>query len=172
MATKAQTAVANATSRNRGAVGANALVPRKVRELIPKGHLVLDFGAGKHAAHAQALRADGWRLVDAHEFGDNVDPELHLGYYGMEGKAGHYDCVYASNVLNVQGDRAMMLETLHQVAYFMHHRAVFICNYPASPRKSTMKAGEVIHLLESIFQDVDVVGGNQAPVFVCKGKRG
>ncbi len=69
--------IANKTSRAAGAVSANAVVPRYVRENVPKSHKILDFGAGKDAVHTQNLRGEGFN-VTAHEFGSNQKPGLHM----------------------------------------------------------------------------------------------
>jgi hypothetical protein len=97
-------AIANATSRSRGAVGAKAVVPKAARELIQEGDRVLDFGAGKDAMHTKMLREEGFD-VTAHEFGDNQKPGIH-DPEALE--KGPYDLVYASNVINVQNSDEML----------------------------------------------------------------
>lgn len=168
-----QIAVANATSRNAGAVGARAVVPRYVRDTF--GDLtdlrVLDFGAGKAAAHAEAMRAAygcvyGW-TVDAVEFGANVN-DRHLTGPEMAKWRGSYGVVYASNVLNVQSSYAMLGETIRDVRSFMTWGGRFVCNYPASPRKSELSAGDVLDVLRLYFASVKQVGGTKsAPVWEC-----
>lgn len=164
-----QIAVANSTNRTRGAVGKNAVVPRVVRDLIPQGHIVLDFGSGREAQHAVALRADGWKLVDAWEFGANHN-ENHVST--LDHRERYYDCIYASNVLNVQSDAFMLKDTLETIGNLMHHAGSFICNYPQSPRKSDLSTGDVQGILEFLFNRVDRVKGTSGPVWVCKGYRG
>ena len=172
-----QIAVANRTSRNMGAVGAKALVPRYVRRWFGdlQGVTVLDFGAGKHAAHALAMRhaygcekgVHGW-TVDAYEFGANVVEGVHLTEPEARAKVGFYSVVYASNVLNVQGSYSMLGETVRRAREFMRWQGRFICNYPASPRKSDMTAADVEAVLELYFTTVCRVGGtNSAPVWSC-----
>lgn len=160
-------AVANATSRTNGAVGANAIVPRKVREWLghPDGEtMVLDFGAGKHAAHAQAMLEDG-HLVTAHEFGDNVDPRVHNELALMQ----MYDVAYASNVLNVQSSAAMARATIKQVADVVKEGGVFFANFPASPRKADIKPSQMVDLLLEQFSSVTRVGGSSsAPLWKCE----
>lgn len=168
MATSEQIAVANATSRARGAVGKNAIVPRLVRELIPKDRIIMDFGAGSEAVHARSLRADGWQGVDAYEFGANRNSH-HITDDDAARVDHMYDCVYASNVLNVQSDRDMMRETVEQVAYFMHWGGMFIANYPASPRKSDLSPAEVADVLREFFQCVTRCRDTTTPVFICEG---
>jgi hypothetical protein len=160
--------VANATSRTNGAVGANAIVPRKVREYLSmfnnKDGMILDFGAGKHAAHAQALIADGYKVL-AHEFGDNIDPRVHCELALMN----KYDVVYASNVLNVQSSIKMARATIAQIANVTNEEGVFFANYPTSPRKSDMTPKRMIQLLLEQFKNVIRVKGTtaSAPVWMC-----
>ena len=175
MTSKTEIAVANATSRNTGAVGSKAIVPRYVRETF--GDLealwVLDFGAGKHAAHAEAMRAAygghlGW-WVDAYEFGANVVPGVHLSGPAQARVRGLYGIVYASNVLNVQSSSAMLQETVRHARSFLKYTGRFICNYPASPRKSDLTADDVEAVLRLYFATVRRVGGTkQAPMWSCE----
>jgi hypothetical protein len=165
----ADVAVANATSRTNGAVGANAIVPRKVREYLAefgdkKSTMILDFGSGKHAAHALALVAEGW-FVQAHEFGDNYNPSLHY-QHALTSK---YNVVYASNVLNVQSHLPMMAMTIRQIADVLDEGGVFIANYPQSPRKSSLTPADVVELLEEQFETVTRMKGTtaSAPVWLC-----
>lgn len=158
--------VANKTSRANGAVGKNAIVPRKVREYL--GHpddypdtMILDFGAGKTAAHAQALLEDGFNVL-AHEFGDNIDPRVHCELALMN----RYDVVYASNVLNVQSGLEMVRATIKQVADVTRDDGVFFANYPSSPRKSDITPKKMVRLLLEQFSMVDRVGGTaSAPLW-------
>lgn len=159
-----ETKVANATSRNAGAVGAKALVPRFVRQLAPasEDHHVLDFGAGKSAAHAESLRKDGYN-VTAHEFGSNQKEGLH----DPSALSRRYHTVYASNVLNVQSSKDMLGRTLDQVRSATKPGGQFIGNFPASPRKaSDIDAEHVEGELKKRFKNVKRIGGTkQAPVF-------
>lgn len=163
--------VANATSRNRGAVGAKALVPRVVRERYHgcDGLRVLDFGSGKGNAHVEQMRCAmgvfDW-TIEGWEFGNNVGPghlqEASGAYEGM------FDVVYLSNVLNVQGCASMMWETLYNAREFMQPEGRLVCNYPSSPRKSDRDADGVEHMLGAMFGHVTrVAGTKQAPVWEC-----
>ena len=89
--------VANLTSRNKGAVGEQAIVPKWIEENVNKKSSILDYGAGKSAQHTERLSNEGYN-VTAYEFGDNVNPNIH-DVNALDKK---YDVVYASNVLNVQ----------------------------------------------------------------------
>lgn len=169
MATAEQIKIANKTSRNSAAVGAKALTPKVARKYA-ETHLdkdtaqILDFGAGKHAIHTQAFVADGWDC-QAHEFGDNVDPNTH-SLFALSDK---YDLVYASNVLNVQSDLTMLVETLMQIKAVMKKGGVFCANYPLEPRKSKMNADAVQLVLQQYFDNVIWIDGKKnAPVWLMQ----
>lgn len=123
--------IANRTSRSMGAVGAKALVPRVVRDWIQPTDMVLDFGAGKDAAHAIRLKSEGFN-VTAHEFGKNQQAGLHDP---NALQAGPYDMAYASNVLNVQSSVKMLTRTLLQIRRALKPGGIFIANFPKQPRK-------------------------------------
>lgn len=169
MATAEQITVANKTSRNSPAVGAKALTPKIARKYMEVNFkkddaLILDFGAGKHAIHTQALVAEGWQVL-AHEFGDNIDPRVHCEL-AMQNK---YDLVYASNVLNVQGDEKMLRETLRQVKSVLKPNGVFVANYPLDPRKSDMVTQDVRNILNAEFSFVMWIEGKKnAPVWLME----
>ena len=170
MATQEQITIANKTSRHSPAVGAKALTPKMVRAYVDKnkgkdGTSILDFGAGRTAMHAQAMVADGY-MVLAHEFGDNVDPKVHC----QLALCNKYNVVYASNVLNVQSDLAMLNETLKQVKKCMKYGGVFFANYPLSPRKMDgMSAKKMDFFLRKHFKSVKIVcGTNAAPVWLME----
>lgn len=142
---------AMATSRTLGAVGKKAIVPRVVRAIAKKTSKILDFGAGKDAAHAKALREEGFK-VDAYDF--------HLvgsGKY-LDNK---YDTIYMSNVLNVQGDIDMLNTTLDQVVGALAEGGVVIANYPASPRVAGFSPSELVKHLEQRFS-IERVGKDLA----------
>lgn len=168
MFNKVDIEVANKTSRNNGAVGKNAIVPRKVREYLEmycsEATRILDFGAGKTAAHAMALQEDGW-AVTAHEFGGNIDPRFHNELALTQ----IYHVVYASNVLNVQSGIAMTCATISQIANVVIEEGVFFANYPQSPRKSNITVNEMEELLLEQFDTILRVGGTaSAPLWMCE----
>lgn len=77
-----------------------------------------------------------------------------------------YDIVFASNVLNVQSSRKMLLETLNQIKSALNGNGEFICNYPVSPRKMEMDSSEIEEILISVFPNVTRVGGTKkAPIW-------
>ena len=170
----AHIAAANRTSRNLGAVGAKAITPRHVEATSDKGEHILDFGAGKDAAHAQRLRQSGFN-VTAHEFGANVRPGIH----DPNALSRKYHTVYASNVINTQGDHEMLGNTLDQIANATHPHGRAVLNLPSEPRygaweghteRGTKVPHEVLkrdaaklhgELLKR-FQHVERVGGTAA----------
>jgi len=162
-------AVANKTSRANGAVGSRAITPKFVRQHVElfydkEDTMILDFGAGKRAAHAQALLEIGF-LVTAYEFGENIDPRVHNELALMQ----TYHIVYASNVLNVQSGFTMARATIKQVADVVKEDGVFFANYPASPRKSDITPKEMMQLLLEQFSTVYRVGGTtSAPLWQCE----
>ena len=169
MATAEQITIANKTSRHSPAVGAKALTPKMARQFVEgkypnKDCLMLDYGAGKKAMHAQAFVEDGWNCL-AHEFGDNVDPRIHCELAMLN----KYDVVYASNVLNVQSDLNMLNETVEQIKSVMKDQGAFIANYPLDPRKGDMTVLEVFANLSKHFKFVTWVDGKKnAPVWLME----
>lgn len=153
--------IANATSRNSGAIGAKAITPRHVENVASKDHDILDFGSGKDAAHAKALRAKGFK-VTAHEFGSNQNEN-----HDRAALTRKYDHVYASNVLNVQSTKAMLSHTLDQIHGVLKPGGRFTGNFPMSPRKAPdIDHAHVENELKARFKKVDRVGGTrQTPLF-------
>ncbi len=160
--------VANKTSRNSPAIGGKAIVPKYVREHLelfcePEDTLILDFGAGKTAAHARALLNDGWYCT-AHEFGANVDNR----YHNPLALSHDYHIVYASNVLNVQSSERMARETIKQIADTLKDGGCFFTNYPRDPCKSCLHPDEMADLLFEQFTIIKRIGGSaQAPLWMC-----
>ena len=165
MITPDEIAAANKTSRSSKAIGGKAITPKAVRQYIDTflntDCTILDFGAGKSAAHARAFVEDGFNCL-AHEFGDNVDPRYHCEH-ALENK---YDIVYASNVLNVHTSLHNLLETLDTVKSVMKDDGVFIANFPLEPRKMNMRWYQMHAILMSQFSSVLHIGGTkQAPIW-------
>ena len=159
--------IANSTSRNSSAVGAKAITPRYVQSVAKPEDKILDFGAGKDAAHTKRLREAGLN-VTAHEFGSNQN-ENH-DPHALEKK---YDHVYASNVLNVQSNKRMLGDTLNQIHKTIKPGGRFTANFPESPRKADdIDASHVENELKSRFHTVNRVGGTKkAPLFHCVGPK-
>ncbi len=157
---------ANSTSRAKGFIGRNALVPRVVNVMLEnygnKDTMLLDFGAGKEALHARALQEQGWACT-AYEFGANVDARYHNDLALMQ----QYDIVYASNVLNVQTCFAMARHTISQLFEVVKEDGILVANYPNSPRKSDIKTKEMEQLLQERFDRIErVAGTGSAPCWV------
>jgi len=159
---------ANKTSRNSSAIGAKAITPKFVMQYLKTckkaDTTILDFGAGKAAAHAQTLLKQGWKCT-AYEFGDNTNPDLH----DKKALARKYNIVYASNVLNTQSNITMALETIEQVLNVVKKNGIFVCNYPLSPRKADITVEKMVSLLSKHFKTITRVGGTKtAPLWKCK----
>ena len=161
--TPEQMKIANSTSRNSSAIGMKAITPKYVNTIANALDTILDFGAGKAAAHTVRLREEGLN-VTAYEFGDNVN-ELH----DRNALTNKYDIVYASNVLNVQQSINMLDVTLSSIQYAVDSDGgVAVMNYPLSPRKIDLTPAELEEKLNEYFTTVERVGGTkQAPLFKC-----
>lgn len=162
-------AIAKATSRSRGSVGARAVVPRVVRRLAHPGDSILDYGAGREALHAQALRAEGYR-VTAHDLW--ATPGIH----DPDALKRKYDLVYASNVANVWASLGMAALSVAQMFHAVRPGGLLVLNLPASPRKGAWdafgprEAGEALRfVLKDFFLDVHNADEStpSSPVFVC-----
>lgn len=126
--------VANATSRGKGAVGKNAIVPRIVREYLKENPdaTVLDYGAGKHALHARKLKEEGFN-VTAYDFGENAGE-----WHDPDALIRTYDVIYASNVVNTINRQDELGFALREIALSLSPEGVGFLNYPRSPRKTDM----------------------------------
>ena len=148
MYSKEEINIANKTSRNSKAIGQKAIVPRVIKELFsPKQKLkILDFGAGKAAAHTLSLREEGYD-VTAYEFGNNIIDGLH----DPKALKTTYDVIYASNVINVLSSFEMLLLTIGELDDALKVGGVIIANYPNSPRKLDFNPTEIAELLNIHF---------------------
>lgn len=171
MFTMEEIRVANSTSRSNGASAKNkdgsvrAIVPRYVSSFVSKNETILDFGAGKDAIHTKWLREQGFN-VTAYDFGDNCIEGLH----DKNALSKQYKVVMASNVINVSSSYDMLLKTLKQIYDSLEHGGTLIMNYPASPRKMNLMAGDLENIIESMFKGkIFRVGGNSsAPLWEIK----
>lgn len=159
--------IAKATSRSAGASAINkdgtirAVVPLFIEKNINKNKTILDFGAGKGATSTKYLLGKGFEAT-AYDLWCGDGDEL-LDKYALNRQ---YDIVFASNVLNVQSSRKMLLETLNQIKSALNGNGEFICNYPVSPRKMKMDSSEIEEILISVFPNVTRVGGTKkAPIW-------
>lgn len=151
---------ANRTSRSRGAVGMKAITPRYVEGVIGKKCRVLDYGSGKEANHALLLRCKGYD-VTAYEFGGNVVEGVH-DTHALERT---YEVVYASNVLNVQGNREMLERTLKEIKV-LSEGLVYV-NYPSSPNYTGVVVKDLENMIEKIFEvkAVRIGGSKTSPLY-------
>jgi hypothetical protein len=153
--------------------GEMQMIPQMVGDMLRADKVqgpVLDYGAGVKAPHANSLRERGFEVY-AHEIGENVRKRTH-----REDALSHaYALVYASNVLNVQGSKAMLEKTLKELRAAVWEEGVLICNLPLSPRYAAWSgpagrdAQSLHNQLRGLFGSVEVSGGTaNAPIFVCK----
>ncbi len=173
MLTEEETKLVNKTSRGKGAVGRNALVPKVVLKLAKDtGNMakqeVIDFGAGKEAIHTKWLRKKGLN-VEAHEIGDNSNYRIHNVCATLH----PYDIVMASNILNVQPTYHALKETLMELRCLTRPYGMLVCNYPAVPRKLPLNTEEMELILELIFHEVKPYITEDIPkcahIYICKG---
>lgn len=163
---QAYIAYAMGTAQDKGAVGRNAITPRFVVDIVRPDETVLNFGAGKRDPdtgryyHSDMLRAAG-AIVNDYTFGD---PKTALKY--------QYDIVMASNVLNVQGDRSMMWDTLMEIARSVVRGGIAVFNYPKSPKPAQIPIPEVMQMIYDVFgyppRRVREYGNAQNPLWVVK----
>ena len=167
MATPEEQSIAQATSHNNGAVGNNAVVPKVIRQIADKEtDVILDFGAGKAAAHTLSLRDEGYN-VTAYDFSESE-------FHDPKALRKKYTLVYASNVLNVQGSENMlMLDTLKPIYNVLESGGRFVCNLPSNPLKGLytgMSYKEAQTYLEGklndVFSSVQKMKGS-TPVWIC-----
>lgn len=174
MYTKEEIEIANKTSRGKGAIGPNALCIKAFtaftdkRKDIVRGEFgndlsyntlsVLDYGSGKTAEHAKYLRELGWTKVDAYDFGDNFNPDIHISLKNGES----YCFVIASNVLNVQSSEDMLRKTLAEINNNLS--GWLICNFPKSPRKFNLTKENFENILSEFFVVEERLRGN---VYIC-----
>src|SRR6185295_12851072 len=118
---------------------------------------VLDFGAGKTAAHTASMRDAGYD-VTAHEYGGNQDPALH----DVDALKYEYDTVVAANVLNVQETDGDLDATLRDLAGSTALEGRVIANYPMEPRYLGLTAEAMQAKLLEYFDRVERVGGTPA----------
>jgi hypothetical protein len=157
MFTKQEIQIANATCRSYGASVFNkdgeirVIVPKYVFKCINKEHSILDFGAGKDANHTKWLNANGFNIT-AWEFGDNFVEGVH----DKNALNKQYDVIMASNILNVQSSLDMLIKTLTQIRSCLLEDGMFVCNYPASPRKLVINANDVAAIIASVFKGYEI----------------
>lgn len=136
---------ANKTARSGGAVGGKAITVAHVSSTLAPGEKILNFGAGvpdKQTGkylHSETLRAAGGDVKE-YDFGRNQTGQL----------GEKFDTVFASNVLNVQADKAMLDSTLSQIWSSVGNDGRAVFNYPASPRYLDMSPSEVAAAIKDV----------------------
>lgn len=141
---------------------------RVAREIGIKG-AALDFGCGKHKRHVHNLSEAGATRVVAYDF--------HFPESKAEAFAEKYDCVVASNVINVQSSLEGLRHTLEEIAGRIKTDGFAIVNYPADPRKMApepLTVTEMVNELRRAFvvvERVDKALSGNTPVFVLRNKK-
>jgi hypothetical protein len=158
----------NKTYRANGAVGKEAVVPKKIAEIFNPndGLRILDYGAGTLALHAKNLRKLGF-YVDAYDIGENTDS---CNVQGLRFPP-EYDVVYASNVINVQPTlRDVQTIINHIKVYALKPGGKFLFNYPSTPRKYGRMTNRILYnLLLEYFYKTEKLEKN---MFLCtKGNK-
>jgi|GEM_PF-748990 len=160
--------VTNRTSRSgcSGAIGKNAIVPRRVAEIAEKSDTILDFGSGPKSNHVEVLLSQGFNVI-GFDFGANFSNNSHK-FDALHRK---YDIVYASNVINTMEDDEGLNLTLDQIAGCTKKTAIF--NLPKEPRKKSWvgKVADVdklTKLVDQRFGSLAIENGRTAPIFICK----
>jgi hypothetical protein len=154
---------ANKTSRSRGAIGKNALVPRLTQQIAHRDNSILDFGAGKEAIHTRWMRKVGFHRTCAYDFGQNTTPyhdELALNY--------QYDITMISNVLNIQQNESMLNLTVAEIARATKPGGLVIANYPR-PRHLRTTFADVLKKFEEKGFLLQVIDSKNC-IFIGKKK--
>lgn len=151
----------NRTSRSSGAVGTRPVCYKWALRLTstgiwmgglgtsfrlsPERVRVLDFGCGKGARHALALKAAGLAEVHPWDIGDNSP--------GAGKPAGKYNLVILSNVLNVQPNSWDMTRVLKEAWSYVDKMGFMIMNYPKHPRHNWVTDSRVRELVHELTRD-------------------
>ena len=137
----------------------------KIIELVEavagKNMTILDFGCGYEQPHVNRLTQNGFKNVHGHDF-SCPNPNI---------KRGHFDIVYANDVLHIlPSDHALYL-TLMDIAGYLNPTGVFYCNfnYPRALRKTSNK--QMKGFLKEIFSEVFTLNTdvpNKMPLWGCR----
>lgn len=160
--------IANTTYRRNGSSvfdkngKIRSVVANYVAENISKDKKILDFGCGTEFIQGKYLIELGFD-VDGWDFGVNKPkdcvPELNQ----------IYDVVYASNVLNVLSSGAALRETLIQIRNCLKDGALFVANYPQSPRKMNLNVATMENLLRFFFgKNIQRIKYNSTTIWVIE----
>jgi hypothetical protein len=127
---------------------------------------ILDFGTGKKAIHAEALRTAGYD-VTAYDF------EATTSIHDPDALTRTYDKVLASRVLNVQDSVAMLDLTIEQLRASVADEGHIIANFPTNPRYGAYdhiegRGAQVDFLQEKLSQYFEVqkiAGSRGSPIW-------
>ena len=162
----------NKTARSKGSVGPNAVVPRVIRSITKPEmhHIILDYGSGPKAIHTKELHKEGFN-VSAWEIGENHNRFLHIDMVSDGLK--FFDIVFASNVLNVQGERHVH-NVIKEVKSLLIPGGKAVFNYPNSPRYNNYNTRHIKYMFTEEFalveQVISINGLPITPVFVCTNR--
>jgi hypothetical protein len=154
------------------------LVLRVARSFILPHHEILDYGSGKLAQQAEILTRAGHK-VTAHDHWGLDDKVKALGLHDPDALKRRYHMVLASNVLNVQGTRRDLAQTLNEIAGAVHPtEGMAIVNFANTPRYDAFKGMSMEQGNKSIemalkrrFHSVErhpITTGVSTPVWICK----
>lgn len=160
--------IANATYRRNGSSvfdkngKIRSVVANYVAENISKDKKILDFGCGTEFIQGEYLKNLGFD-VDGWDFGANKPKDCVTELNQI------YDVVYASNVLNVLSSGGALRETLIQIRNCLKDGALFIANYPQSPRKLDFNVATMENILRFFFgEKVERIKYNSATIWVIE----
>jgi precorrin-6B methylase 2 len=125
-----------------------AVTPKYIIASSSKNENILDFGAGIKACHTQQMSKMGFN-VTAYDFGENVTDKHDINALNTK-----YDTVFASNVLNIQSSKKMLIKTLEQMWNAVKQNGRLVVNYPSSPRYINMTTKEMNDFLKMTFNHV------------------
>lgn len=164
MFTEQEKTIAMATSRTK--LPGTPICYRVAQRLGVQG-VALDFGCGIYRRHTQTLIEAGATAAIGYDF--------HFADTKAEIFAQQYDCVVASNVINVQSSMDGLRTTLQEIKQCLKPDGYALVNYPNDPRKMTpvpLSNQAMRRELENIFQvtrlDKALSGSNI--VFLLKRK--
>lgn len=171
MYTAEEIIIANKTCRSKGTSvfdkngNVRSVVANYVNANVSKHSSVLDFGSGKEAVQTKWLRDNGFKNVTAYDFGVNCIEGLH----DKNALNKKYDCVFASNVINVSINKEMLINTLMEIKNCMRDDGTAYFNYPSSPRKAGLSTDDVRSFVKNVFGGcVQVAGTKNEPIWMVK----
>lgn len=119
---------------------------------------VLDFGCGIHKRHTHRLAKTGATKIATYDF---HFPETKDAIFAEQ-----YDCVIASNVINVQTSIGALRQTLREIQTCLHPNGFALANYPKNPRKMKPEPLDEIEMRKELEQFFIV---EKLPKDLCNG---